>query len=261
MRARTRTTVLAAAASLVVLGVVGGPAQAASTATYRVTITALIPGQPLTPPVVATHTRAITVFRIGTPASFEVKEIAENGNTGPLASALDAETGVADVFSGSAPLVAPGVPGASSFPDTVTFTLQTGLGARFLSWESMLICTNDGFTGVSGLRLPPLVGTPVTLGTLGRRDPSPRGHRGHRGSRPVDPRLGHGRARRDNHRGASGLRGAGRPRLHGRCAPRDGVRGLKRGPESEKDSGPPVQSMRYRFRMSRRIASRQRPPC
>ncbi len=167
MRARTRTTVLAAAASLVVLGVVGGPAQAASTATYRVTITALIPGQPLTPPVVATHTRAITVFRIGTPASFEVKEIAENGNTGPLASALDAETGVADVFSGSAPLVAPGVPGASSFPDTVTFTLQTGLGARFLSWESMLICTNDGFTGVSGLRLPPLVGTPVTLGTLG----------------------------------------------------------------------------------------------
>ena len=42
--------------------------------------------------------------------------------------------------------------------ERTTFSIEAGHGARFLSLASMLICTNDGFTGVNSLRLPKRVG-------------------------------------------------------------------------------------------------------
>lgn len=36
---------------------------------------------------------------------------------------------------------------------------------NFLSWASMLICTNDGFTGVDKLKLPSEAGQTVTIET------------------------------------------------------------------------------------------------
>lgn len=167
MRIRSRVAVGSVAAAVFLGPALTVPAAAHPQATYEVTITSLIPGQPLTPPVVATHSDRVKVFKVGRSATFEVKEIAENGNTGPLASLLEGGEGVADVFSGTAPLVAPGVPGASMFADSVVFTLEADRGARFLSWVSMLICTNDGFSGVDGLRLPSQIGQSVTVGTAG----------------------------------------------------------------------------------------------
>lgn len=53
------------------------------------------------------------------------------------------------------------------FDDSVTLTVTAGTGAKFLSFASMLICTNDGFTGVDSLRLPKDIGEQVALMTNG----------------------------------------------------------------------------------------------
>ena len=83
------STIAAAVALMPVLGVTASHA-APPIKTYEIIINNLTSGQPLTPPVVATHRRPIDVFEVGEAASFEVKEIAENGNVIPLADALAA---------------------------------------------------------------------------------------------------------------------------------------------------------------------------
>ena len=65
----------------------GGFGPAAS-ATYTVTITNLTTGQPFTPPLAATHRKPVSMFTVGEPASFGLKEIAENGNLEPMAERL-----------------------------------------------------------------------------------------------------------------------------------------------------------------------------
>lgn len=136
-------------------------------ATYEVTITNLTPGQPFTPPVLAVHRASTDVFTVGEAASAEVAAIAENGNNAPLELALAGDKHVASQVSGTAPLVPAGTPGAAMFDDTVTLTVTGDTGAKYLSWVSMLVCTNDGFTGIDGLRLPKGVGDSVTVTTQG----------------------------------------------------------------------------------------------
>ena len=137
-------------------------------ATYEVTITNLTGGQALTPPVVATHRKPFHVFEVGDLASFEVKEIAENGNNGPLLATLAGEKHVFDMVEGSTgPLVPAADPGGSGFGHSVTLTITSAKGAKYLSFASMLICTNDGFTGIDGVRLPKKVGDTVSLFTDG----------------------------------------------------------------------------------------------
>lgn len=135
--------------------------------TYRVTVTNLTHGQPLTPVLFATHRADVDVFTVGSSASFGVKEIAENGNLAPLGEALKATKGVSRVLMGSVPIVPEGTPGSALFPDSVTFEIKAGRGAPRLSWVSMLICTNDGFTGLDSLELPQHVGDSVQVGTAG----------------------------------------------------------------------------------------------
>ncbi len=142
-------------------------------ARYEVTITNLTGGQPFTPPVVATHRRPLDLFEVGAAASFELKEIAENGNVTPMISLLQASKHVydwavvADGASMPAPIVPAGRTAATGFASSQTFTLESAKGAKYLSWVSMLICTNDGFTGLDALRLPGDVGESVTVGTAG----------------------------------------------------------------------------------------------
>jgi hypothetical protein len=135
--------------------------------TYRVTITNLTSGQPLTPVAVATHRMSVDAFTVGEPASLGVKEIAENGDLGPFVSSLQGASGVSEVVEGTFPVVPESTPGAAMFPDSVTFEIHATADARRLSWVSMLICTNDGFTGVDALKLPVNVGQSVTTGTAG----------------------------------------------------------------------------------------------
>ena len=145
-----------------------GPAAAANNvATYEVTITNLTGGQALTPPVVVTHKKPFHIFQVGDPASFEVQQIAENGNNAPLLAALAGEKHVFDIAEGTGPLVPAADPGGSGFGDSVTLTITSANGAKYLSFASMLICTNDGLTGIDGVRLPKKVGDTVTLSTDG----------------------------------------------------------------------------------------------
>ncbi|MFQ5425628.1 MAG: spondin domain-containing protein, partial [Gaiellales bacterium] len=138
--------------------------------TYLVTVTNLTDGQPMTPPVVAIHRRPVDLFDIGRQASFELKEIAENGNIAPMLARLDPANNrhVADVQSSAPePIVLEGSPGEATFATAQAFVLTGGRGANYLSIASMLICTNDGFTGVDSLRLPGKVGESTTVFTAG----------------------------------------------------------------------------------------------
>ncbi len=139
-----------------------------NTRVFQVTITNLTHGQPMTPPVVATHRRRANVFTVGNPASFGVKEIAENGNNAPLLADLGANKKVFAVQqAGGSPLVPAGTPGSANFPNSVTFNITAGGGANRLSVVAMLICTNDGFTGLDSIRLPKWVGDAKEFYTAG----------------------------------------------------------------------------------------------
>jgi Spondin_N len=164
----TRTRALSAALAATALGVLL-LAPSAMARQFEVTIKNLTEGQPLTPPVIATHRGRHQVFEVGQPASVGVREIAENGNSAPLLAQLAADpfnriTAFAE--SGEGPLVPEGTPGSAMFADEVTMSIR-GKARDRLSWVSMLICTNDGLTGVDSLRLPQKVGKRTHAGTDG----------------------------------------------------------------------------------------------
>jgi hypothetical protein len=143
-------------------------AMARQARSYEVTIENLTTGQPLTPPVAATHSGRDAIFRVGGRASSQLQQVAENGNNGPLIAALDASRRVRDVEEGpGGPLVPDGRPGSAMFDDVTSFEIEGGRGANRISFASMLICTNDGFTGVNGLRLPTRVGHSTVAFTNG----------------------------------------------------------------------------------------------
>lgn len=139
-----------------------GPAGAAL---YEITIENLTTGQPFTPPVVAVHRQSIALFEMGEPASYEVKEIAENGNLAPMVALAESSKQVADfgaAFGPGGPDFPPLLPG-----ETTSITLESMTGAKYLSVVAMLICTNDGFTGTNSVRLPKEVGDIVTVDAVG----------------------------------------------------------------------------------------------
>jgi len=122
--------------------------------TYKITITNLTAGQPLTPPILVTHTSRTEIFTVGEMASEGIRQIAENGNGEVLLQALGEDTQVHDVVAGAAPLVPANNPGNTGFGSSESFKITARGNARFLSYASMLICTNDGFTGLDGIALP-----------------------------------------------------------------------------------------------------------
>ena len=76
----------------------------------------------------------------------------------PLVDALSASSHVASVVVAVAGTPPPVLPGGS-----VTVSITATRGAEFLSFASMLICTNDGFTGVDSRLLPQNVGEALVL--------------------------------------------------------------------------------------------------
>lgn len=152
-----RTTVALSAS--VVLGLtvfaVTGLAKADSPSTfrtYRVTLVDIAPGQPLSPPVAATHQRGTHLFSVGKSASDQLAAVAQDGNPQPLVTALTGNPNVTRTINVGHPLTPQGRT-VGTFTDSVTFTITAHPGDRF-SLASMLICTNDGFVGLDGVRLP-----------------------------------------------------------------------------------------------------------
>ena len=121
--------------------------------TYRVTIENLSDGQPLSPIVAATHNGGnVRLFRVGGLASPGLEAIAEAGNEAMMAAHLAGSPYVTEVVDTGMPLTPNGTT-VGTFTDSVTFEIEARPGDRF-SFATMLICTNDGFTGLSRAKLP-----------------------------------------------------------------------------------------------------------
>ena len=126
------------------------PANSSSTRQSRswdVTITNLTPtgSQPLSPPLVVVHSSRADVWSLGEIANHGVAAIAEDADNSVLESALPmlrAVRSVRTVPGGPIP------PGASR-----TFTVESSDRADRLSLLTMLVNTNDAFTGLDALHL------------------------------------------------------------------------------------------------------------
>lgn len=148
---RKRLLAVLAVAALVAGVAIPAGASAPRTATWEVTITNVNATQWFTPPVVATHSSHLGIVRARY-AGTEIQEVAENGNLAPLLETLEASPHVHSVVV-AATEAGPLAPGES-----VTISIEGDKHARRLFLASMLICTNDGFTGVEGRPLPGRMG-------------------------------------------------------------------------------------------------------
>lgn len=122
---------------------------------FRVTLQNLTRGQPFSPPVAATHEDDIHLFQVGALATDQLAAIAQDGNETPMVRLLNdlrVEEDVTNVVDVGRPITPRGVV-KGGFTDSVTFTIRAHPGDRF-SIATMLICTNDGFTGLDGVKLP-----------------------------------------------------------------------------------------------------------
>jgi hypothetical protein len=120
-------------------------------AVFEVTLENLTPAtgegssQPFSPPVLVTHKSHMQIFKIHRYASDELRQIAEDAVNGPMVEKLSNSKKVFDVVEGSEVI----------FPDgAVSFKITAKRGYHKLSLVSMLVNTNDAFTGISSARLP-----------------------------------------------------------------------------------------------------------
>ena len=114
--------------------------------TYLVTVENLTPAgsQPFSPVGTVVHDRRVDVWSVGSPASAAVAGIAEDASVPLFAETYSKVAGVSSAtVGGDAPIP----PGAS-----LTFEVEGRRGDR-LSLVSMLVNTNDAFTGVDSVRL------------------------------------------------------------------------------------------------------------
>ncbi len=122
-------------------------AEPSAAGSFQVTFTNMTAGQLMTPPVVALHDPSVHLFVVGETASDAVRDIAEKGANDALVA-----------FAGENPTVvsAAGVAGDMPFGagGTVTTNLTTTETGQVFSAVNMVICTNDGISGVDSVALP-----------------------------------------------------------------------------------------------------------
>jgi hypothetical protein len=140
----------------------GGASSSNEPRQYRVTVTNLTSYQPFTPAAVAAHRGSVEVFSVGDEANEPTKEIAENGNLGPLVDLVEATDAIRGAAVGDGPLVPKADPGDTGRPYFQELHLEADPSARFLTFISMLIATNDGFVGLDTVPLPQTVNGSVT---------------------------------------------------------------------------------------------------
>lgn len=120
---------------------------AAGARTWRVTVENLTPAgsQPLSPPLFAIHGKRVDVWSVGAIANHGVAAIAEDADNTVLESALDQLPGVRDVFTGAGDAIPSG--------ESRSYTVQGRTGRDRLTLLTMLVNTNDGFTGLDSRQL------------------------------------------------------------------------------------------------------------
>jgi hypothetical protein len=131
-------------AGLVLL--VAGRGEALANGDVEVTITNLTRAQPLSPPVVASHSaNGPQLFVAGEAASSQLAMVAQDAINGPLVSLLEGSPGVVDVQQGAAPIP----PGGSA-----TVVVDAPGFSRLVSLASMLVNTNDAFIAIQHVAVP-----------------------------------------------------------------------------------------------------------
>ncbi len=114
-------------------------------ADYEVTFTNMTHAQVITPPVLFSHTKLYSVFKVGEQAKGVLAQLAESGNGEPLMALLMSLSQVSDVQGATQPIL----PGES-----LTMTVRTTDRMDHISALGMLAQTNDGFFGISGVMVP-----------------------------------------------------------------------------------------------------------
>ena len=145
-RAVAAAALALASAAAIVPATVSAGHSGSSTSTYRITIENLTPGgsQPLSPVGTVVHHRRADVWSPGQPATAAVAAVAEDAALPIFVDTYSQTPGVRSATVGGA---APIAPGASA-----TFEVEARPGDR-LSLVSMLVNTNDAFTGLDSVRL------------------------------------------------------------------------------------------------------------
>ena len=131
---------------------VTGTARLAQALRYEITLQNLASGQPISPPVAATHRPGAALFSVGTAALPQLEAIAEDGDASGAGALLRSLSQVSDVVNIGQPLTPAGTV-FGDFTDTLTFEIWARPGDR-LTVAGMLICTNDGFSGLDRAPLP-----------------------------------------------------------------------------------------------------------
>jgi hypothetical protein len=113
---------------------------------WRVTVENLTPAgsQPLSPPLFVVHGQRVDVWSVGEIANHGVAAIAEDANNAPLESALPSLPGVHDVFTGAGGPIPSGT--------SRSYVVEANGASDRLTLLTMLVNTNDAFTGLDSLR-------------------------------------------------------------------------------------------------------------
>jgi len=142
---------LAWAAALATMAL-AAPASADGSSTWTVTVTNLTPpgpgapgSQPLSPPLFVVHSSRADVWSVGAIASHGAAAIAEDADNRVLESVLPQLPGVRAVFTGAGGPIPSG--------QSRAFTVRTSGRFDRLSVLTMLVNTNDAFTGLDAARL------------------------------------------------------------------------------------------------------------
>ena len=137
---------VAATAAILPAAVNAGNGANARTATYLVTVENLTPAgsQPLSPVGTVVHRQRTDVWSTGYPASAALAGVAEDANVPAFVDTYSQTPGVSSALVGGAAPIGPG--------ESVSFEIEAGRGQR-LSLVSMLVNSNDAFTGLDSVKL------------------------------------------------------------------------------------------------------------
>jgi len=147
MSIKKMTATVLAAASLAALPFVAsaGDKGNGGVRTYQVTIENTATGfQPLSPGGVVVHNKRVDVWSTGSPASAALAAVAEDADLPIFVDTYSAARGVRSASVGGGAPFGPG--------ESVTFEVEGRRNDR-ISIVSMLVNTNDAFTGIDSVRL------------------------------------------------------------------------------------------------------------
>jgi len=131
------------------------------TASFDVTVTNLTNAQPLSPIAVIAHLPGYDVFSLGSSVTVGFEDMAEGGDNTALLAEADADADSRDTVSGMAPI---GPAGSETVTLTVFDSARPGL---LISVSTMLVNTNDAFTGLDGAAIESMaVGDVLSFSTV-----------------------------------------------------------------------------------------------